>query len=277
MLVLNRPFIMKRSASLAQAASADKDEEAPKRPLSAYNFFFKAERARLLGKDPDQEDEEDLMRKKQHRKIPGMIGFRELASHVGERWKALSEEERKPYVEMFEQDRIRYKIEMKAWTQKRSESRVAEMKAMKYRKRQHDQSPLSFHTLDRGNQLNFEERLDMRKHTLTESFSKHDPLSATQEKMITMEPRVREPLRSHASHVFHDLAFDTQMQRQLLFTNNRANLKSDESEIPPPLDNSPKLRISPTPCELMTDSRFQLEYHLTLLLGEDIINSFKNL
>jgi len=93
-------------------------DEQPKRPLSAYNYFFKSERARLLGlEEPslDMVHDHEKSGKRRHRKVHGAIGFRDLASQVGSKWKALSDEEKAPYVRLFQQDRTRYRTEMKAW------------------------------------------------------------------------------------------------------------------------------------------------------------------
>ena len=88
-------------------------EEQPRRPLSAYNYFFRSERARLLGLGPVDFDN-DVREKRRHRKTHGKIGFREMANQVGTKWKSLTEEEKAPYTRLFQRDRARYKAEMKS-------------------------------------------------------------------------------------------------------------------------------------------------------------------
>jgi hypothetical protein len=142
------PAMTKKKAADAEKTSNEEDRP-PKRPLSAYNFFFKAERARFLGKDPNEAD--NCIRRKQHRKIPGMIGFKELAVMMGERWKRLPEEEREPYTQKFEQDRIRYKRETREWEERRSRKRLLEIQALKNAAKQKQQG--HHHEEKRTNQL----------------------------------------------------------------------------------------------------------------------------
>jgi hypothetical protein len=92
-------------------------EERPKRGRSAYNYFFRAERAKLLGiSETDLEAQQHQKRK--HRKTPGMIGFASLASSVGGRWKKLSETEKLPYQLKSQEDRERYQRDLEDWRRK---------------------------------------------------------------------------------------------------------------------------------------------------------------
>jgi len=84
-----------------------------KRVRSAYNFFFRAERAKVLGLSEDKLHIIQDGQKRKHRKTQGMIGFANLASRVGEKWKALSDEEKQPYILKSIEDRERYQRELK--------------------------------------------------------------------------------------------------------------------------------------------------------------------
>jgi hypothetical protein len=83
----------------------------PKRPLSAYNLFFKAERERILKniKQPSHKP----------RRSHGKIGFADLARNVAERWKSLDALERRRFEELATQDKDRYEREVEAWNQAR--------------------------------------------------------------------------------------------------------------------------------------------------------------
>ena len=68
----------------------------PKRARSAYNFFFRSERAKLLGLTEDELCVRDRQKRK-HRKTPGMMGFAKLAVYIGEKWKSMTDDERFPF------------------------------------------------------------------------------------------------------------------------------------------------------------------------------------
>ena len=73
----------------------------PKRPLSAYNLFFKEHRPKL------------------HKEYNEELGFKELGKMIGARWRALSEEERKVYEDGAQADVIRYHKAVDAYNESR--------------------------------------------------------------------------------------------------------------------------------------------------------------
>ncbi len=124
-----------------------KPKNKPKRPLSAYNIFFKDERANILSGIPDKadddEDEDDEKKNKdedgadgeegedgekkkssgkKRKRVPhGKIGFESLAKIVGQRWKELPPDELEKYKKLAEDDMKRYRKEMEAYVQKQRE------------------------------------------------------------------------------------------------------------------------------------------------------------
>lgn len=73
----------------------------PKRPLSAYNLYFQAERAIILAR--------------QEREGGPRIGFEGLGKIIGKRWKDLSNAEKKMYEGLAEKDSERYRKEMEEY------------------------------------------------------------------------------------------------------------------------------------------------------------------
>lgn len=87
---------------------------APKRPLSAYNYYFQEERVRLMQKKGGS-GEPSL--------LPGgkKIGFQELARTIGKKWRTLNEAEKQRLHELSSKDHYRYDQDMTAWKKKRNE------------------------------------------------------------------------------------------------------------------------------------------------------------
>ena len=106
----------------------------PLRPLSAYNYFFREERERILKVDPtydcDASDSkprytlehqqellnkhwnQDRTTKRRHRKSHGKISFSSLSKLVSQRWKELPEAHKGFYKELASKDWTRYQMDL---------------------------------------------------------------------------------------------------------------------------------------------------------------------
>jgi len=133
------------------AATATLSKNKPKRPLSAYNIFFKEERERMIeeaqykssNKDFAEINVGDRETVKRRKKNHG-IGFEEMAKEIGKRWKKIDAEVRAEYENKAKDDKKRYKTELELHKEKRLseleaareelESTVSEETRMKYLK-----------------------------------------------------------------------------------------------------------------------------------------------
>lgn len=86
----------------------------PNRPLSAYNLYFKKERGIMLGDAAELGDAEPG-KKRVHRKTHGKIGFAEMARLIGQKWKQLSDEEKKPFEEIAKKEKEKYAVLLSDW------------------------------------------------------------------------------------------------------------------------------------------------------------------
>ena len=98
-----------------------KAKDRPKRPLSAYNIFFKTEREKILEQIPGEaetKENDEFTWPGKKRPPHGKISFEELAKTIGARWKSLDEEEMNQYKEKAKEDLARYAREMTAYEKK---------------------------------------------------------------------------------------------------------------------------------------------------------------
>lgn len=103
-----------------------KPKDKPKRPLSAYNIFFKEERARILDKIPESEKAGsggDGKTRKRKKRPHGKIGFENLAKVIGQRWQELTPEQVEYYKKKAEDDMKRYKDQMEEYLAKQDDGK----------------------------------------------------------------------------------------------------------------------------------------------------------
>jgi hypothetical protein len=83
----------------------------PKRPLSAYNMFFK------------EECDKKRSEKKSKRKRGNKCSFQEMTARIGSKWRALDDEFKARYQQLADSDTERYKHERGLYMQQKSEER----------------------------------------------------------------------------------------------------------------------------------------------------------
>jgi len=109
----------------------DPTEGWPKRPLSAYNIFFKHERQKLLdSRGPQASDDVPKVdevkgsgSRKSRSKKHGIISFSDLAKTIGATWKNMSEKEKDPYKTLAESYMTTYRKEMEIFLSKRKKDK----------------------------------------------------------------------------------------------------------------------------------------------------------
>lgn len=117
----NRKIVSKRKRK-SPAVPWKKPKGMPKRPLSAYNIFFKAEREKMI-----------RVRSK-GANGPG-IGFANLAKTIACKWKDLDEESRSPFEALAAQEKEKYDKSVAVWRkgQKEKKTKVLETRTSQSR------------------------------------------------------------------------------------------------------------------------------------------------
>jgi len=129
-------------------AKRKRPKNKPKRPLSAYNYFFKEERARILrialkqGSDDenvpssnDYVDDETIAKLQTE---DGKISFEEMGRLVGVRWKNISPDRLEMYKGFAAEDATRYKTEMANYTTQEEARTHKERQAMQQKQEEEE-------------------------------------------------------------------------------------------------------------------------------------------
>ena len=101
----------------------------PKRPLSAYNCFFKEVRSKIVAvvennadlkeNDPGLTHEEFSKLRKQN----GKVSFEEIGKVIGRRWREIDEERKEYYIGLAEEDAERHRVETQKYNDKQEQLR----------------------------------------------------------------------------------------------------------------------------------------------------------
>jgi hypothetical protein len=118
-----------------------KPKSMPKRPLSAYNLFFKDERERLLsaglgakqessGTDVLVDESESSGKKSKQKKVSG-IGFANLAKTIAAKWKELDAGIKAPYERIAAEEKKQYDDAVAIWREKQAKEKAKVKAAQK--------------------------------------------------------------------------------------------------------------------------------------------------
>lgn len=107
-------------------ATRKKPKDKPKRPLSAYNYFFKEEREKILKiltaddplkveQDPSSQDFLSEAQIGSLRKEGNKVSFEQMGKIIGARWKNIDPDRLAKFSELASEDTERYKKEMQSY------------------------------------------------------------------------------------------------------------------------------------------------------------------
>lgn len=106
----NVAHLYRDEAATKKPKNWKKPKDMPRRPLSAYNLFFKSERQRIVASISEGPNP----RLGRSGKAVG-IGFAGLARDIASKWKVLDNAEKSVFEEQAKVEKLRYRQEMSVW------------------------------------------------------------------------------------------------------------------------------------------------------------------
>ncbi|CAB9517134.1 high mobility group [Seminavis robusta] len=114
------------SAAAGKRTTRKKPKDKPKRPLSAYNYFFKEEREKILKilsaedpykveQDPTSHDFLSAHQITSLKKEGNKVSFEQMGKIIGARWKNIDPDRLAKFSEMASEDTERYKKQMQSY------------------------------------------------------------------------------------------------------------------------------------------------------------------
>lgn len=112
----------KKTPISARKPSKKKPKDKPKRPLSAYNFFFKEERLSIIEERRNSDSNDDLNQNLSEK--AGKVNFEELGQLIGQRWKNITTDRMAHCTKLAKADTERYRTEMDIYNETRERMRI---------------------------------------------------------------------------------------------------------------------------------------------------------
>jgi hypothetical protein len=114
----------------------NKNKDKPKRPLSAYNIFFKHTRSRIVEGFSEEGTVEETIQSiegivanstetRRHRKTHGQISFGDLARRIADKWKTIGKNQKALFDHYASLDMKRYRRDVAIWKAKKEREALA--------------------------------------------------------------------------------------------------------------------------------------------------------